>query len=367
MAFVRKRLGTIALLGLMAAMLVVVVRTALAGPPTTPRPIDAERAARDVAPPATDTSLRVERPEGEWIGALGLVEPRAPESRLTTAVAGRIARILVREGERVTAGAVLVELESGPEEAVIARAEAEVEVARASLLRSRRGLRPEDLQAVQAEAEAARVRALASEEALGRLEAAAAGGGATRDEVERARRAAEAEREGVAAASARARAGRSGRREDALVAGAELQAAEARLAEARAALARLRIVAPIDGEILEIHYRVGEYVQPGGGSEPLVVMGDTSTLRVRADVDERDIGRVAVGAAALVTADAFPDRRVSARVVEVGRRMGRKNVRTDEPTERVDVKVLEVVLELEAPEGLLPGLRVMTYLTPTAP
>ena len=76
---------------------------------------------------------------------------------------------------------------------------------------------------------------------------------------------------------------------------------------------------------------------------------------------------MAVGAAALVTADAFGDRRFPARVVEVGRRMGRKNVRSDEPTERVDVKILEVVLELEDGAGLLPGLRVMSYLTPTEP
>jgi HlyD family secretion protein len=38
---------------------------------------------------------------------------------------------------------------------------------------------------------------------------------------------------------------------------------------------------------------------------------------------------------------------VPGKVVEVARRMGRKNVRTDDPTERIDTKILEVVLELD--------------------
>jgi HlyD family secretion protein len=42
--------------------------------------------------------------------------------------------------------------------------------------------------------------------------------------------------------------------------------------------------------------------------------------------------------------------------------MGRKNVRTDEPTERLDTKILEVVIDLDDPKGLVPGLRVTSYV-----
>jgi hypothetical protein len=42
--------------------------------------------------------------------------------------------------------------------------------------------------------------------------------------------------------------------------------------------------------------------------------------------------------------------------------MGRRNVRTDDPTERTDTKILEVVLELEDPADLVPGLRVMSFV-----
>ena len=42
--------------------------------------------------------------------------------------------------------------------------------------------------------------------------------------------------------------------------------------------------------------------------------------------------------------------------------MGRKNVRTDDPAERNDTKILEVVLALDAAEGLIVGQRVTCYL-----
>jgi HlyD family secretion protein len=200
---------------------------------------------------------------------------------------------------------------------------------------------------------------------LARLEAAARGGGVTADELDRARRTADADRLTSLTAQARQRAGQSGRREDVLVAQAQLMAASARRDQARASLERMRIVAPIDGEILEVHYRVGEYVMPGGqGAEPLVVMGDTRTLHARVDVDERDVGRIAEGARTLVTVDAFPDRRFEGRVVQIARRMGRKNVRTDEPTERIDTKILEVVVQLDDASVLYVGQRVMAYITP---
>jgi multidrug efflux pump subunit AcrA (membrane-fusion protein) len=82
---------------------------------------------------------------------------------------------------------------------------------------------------------------------------------------------------------------------------------------------------------------------------------------VRVDVDERDIARVKLGAPGYVTLSAFPGRRFSGKVVEIGARMGRKNVRTDDPVERLDVKILEVVLRIDGPEGLVPGIRVTAY------
>lgn len=293
-----------------------------------------------------------------------MVEPARPESELSFAVAGRVAAVHVDEGQRVEAGEALVELESGVERAQLAAAEAEVAQAEAELLRARRGLRPEERSALEAESEAARARAELAQGVLERLEAASAGGGVSRDELARAQREAEAADRTATAATSRLRAGSRGRVEDVRIAQARLAAAEARREQARATLERLRIVAPTAGEVLEVLYRVGEYVQPAG-VEPVVVVGETSSLRARIDVDERDVARVREGARALVTVDALPDRRFEGRVVEVARRMGRKNVRTDEPTERIDTKILEVVVDLGPIDALIVGQRVMGYVSPT--
>ena len=69
---------------------------------------------------------------------------------------------------------------------------------------------------------------------------------------------------------------------------------------------------------------------------------------------------------ASITADAFPDQVFAGRVVEIGRRMGRKNIRTDDPVERIDTKILEVIIELDKREPdqgtLIPGLRVVSVI-----
>jgi HlyD family secretion protein len=93
-----------------------------------------------------------------------------------------------------------------------------------------------------------------------------------------------------------------------------------------------------------------------------VTLADRSTIRVRVDVDETDIGRVAVGQSAYVTADAFGARRFPGHVIRVGQVLGKKNVRTDEPTERVDQKILETLLELNDGRELPIGLRVQAFI-----
>lgn len=363
MRFVAKRWRSLLLVSAMGGMFAVVAQTAFAGPTSAPREADREAAARLEPVPGGGDDLRVDRPEGEWLGGLGIVEPARPAVRLSLTVSGRIARILVEEGERVEAGQTLLQLASATQQAALETAEAEVTVARSELRRARRGLRREDLEAITGDMEAARARAALSRGVLTRLEAASAAGGVTTDEIERARRQAEADASSVQSAEARVEAGRRGSPVDVQVAHAKLLAAIARRDEAQATLAERTLTAPLSGEILQVRFREGEYIEPGR-DEAVVVMGDTSSLRARIDVDERDIARLEIGARAMVTVDALPGRRFPGRVVEVGRLMGRKNVRTDEPTERLDTKILEVVVDLGQQRALIVGQRVMGYLTP---
>jgi HlyD family secretion protein len=292
------------------AMVTRLAFTLNAPPSTTPRAQDRVKAAR-TSTAAGLADARVPAPAEGAVSGNAIVEPRDRETKVAAATSGRIAAIRVREGEQVRRGTVVVQLEDAPERAALQAAEADLATAQARLTMS--------------------------VDAFQRVEEAAHGGAATADDLDKARDQAEVDRRSV-------------------------EGADARRDQARATLERLAVRAPIDGEVLQVKYRAGEYVTPGG--DPLIVMGDTRVLRVRVDVDERDIGRIAVGDPAYVVADAYPARRFEGSVVEIGRRMGRKNVRTDDPTERIDTKILETVIELTDAHGLVPGLRVTGYVVP---
>lgn len=355
-------------MGLGAALCATVIaRTLTAGPPTVPRPADAEEAQREEPPPPGTKDDRSPIPPGVTVGGNGLVEPAQPETRVAGQVPGRIEKIAVKEGDHVGAGDVLVELAGDVERAALAASEADVAAAKADLARALRGQRAEDIEAAAAESSAARSRAALSASQLVRTEALAQKGAVSADELERARAAAAADESSSKATDARRRLLVAGSRsEDISSARARVTAAAARAEQARATLERLVIRAPVAGEILRVKYRPGEYYTPQGG-EALLLLGDTSKLRVRMDVDERDVAKVTLGAQAWVLADAFEGRRFGGKVAEIGRRMGRKNVRTDEPTERVDTRILEVVIDLDPAPELLPGLRVMSYIAGDRP
>jgi HlyD family secretion protein len=353
-------------LGFLGVMLWSTQRTLRAGSPTAPRPDDVAEAARTVPPPSGLGDLREAGPPPGTISGYGVVEPAAPETRVAAAVSGRIARVAVVEGQRVGAGEVLVELDATVERAALAAARADVDAAKARLARTVRGNRAEDIRAASADADTARARAELTRGVAERLERVAGGGGATLDEVERARRQAEADDATARAAEARRQAVLAGSRaEDVQLARAELAAAEARRDQTQAAADRLVVRAPLAAEVLQVKVRAGEYYQTGG--DPLAVLGDTSRMTVRMDVDERDVGRVVLGAPVVVRASAYPGVDFAGRVVEVGRRMGRKNVRADDPAERNDTKVLEVVVALDAPLGLVSGQRTTCYVAGRTP
>ena len=107
--------------------------------------------------------------------------------------------------------------------------------------------------------------------------------------------------------------------------------------------------------------RAGEAVSDKADT-PVVSFGENSRLRVRVDVDETDIARLRVGARAYFTAQAFGAQKFWGRVVRIGQELGKKNIETDQPGEKVDTKVLETIVELDGRPPLPAGLRVDSYL-----
>ena len=296
------------------------------------------------------------------IAALGRVEPGSNERYVAAAMTGRLASVSVDEGDPVSEGEVLAVLENADHEARGRSAEASLAVARASLDRVRNGARPAERQEAAAQVrEAQAVLALAERE-LERQQGLAKRELSSAQDLDRAR----SEHAVAVARLARAQQHREvidspPRADDLARAQAEVALAEARVAEARAILEKSRVRAPVSGIVLRKLRHGGEQVTEMGDT-PILVLGDTSHLRVRAEVDEADIALVRVGQEAYVQADAYGDRRFPGRVSRVGSLMGRKTLRNEQPSERVDTRVLEALIDLEPGTDLPVGLRVDTYL-----
>ncbi|MBN8727061.1 MAG: efflux RND transporter periplasmic adaptor subunit [Xanthomonadales bacterium] len=297
-------------------------------------------------------------PPGRYIHAGGIVEPAGEERLLIPQLTGRVERVLVEEGDAVTAGQLLAELDNAEQRAALAAAEAQVAQSRATLAELRNGPRAEDIAAARAaESEAAALERQAMSE-LRRREGMAARKLISEEALETARTQAAT----AVAARKRARAQLdlllAGTRPEAIdAAAAVLAAAGAERDRAAALLEKTRVRSPIDGVVLQSGLKSGETVT-ALSPEPVASVGDVQRLMVRADIDELDIGRVQVGAAATVSADAFPGRSFAGQVSEVGRRMGARRAISDDPTQRRDSKTLEAHIALGEGAELPIGLRV---------
>ena len=144
------------------------------------------------------------------------------------------------------------------------------------------------------------------------------------------------------------------------VAEGQLNVARDELSASRAALEKLTLRAPVNGAILQVNARSGELISPST-PPPLVLLGDTSALRVRAEVDERDIEKIKSGQPVLVRPVALRGREVAGTVsfiaplVEAGRysALGQRNM--------TDVDVVEVLIDLSEPGALVVGMKVDVF------
>jgi ABC exporter DevB family membrane fusion protein len=290
------------------------------------------------------------------------VEPVSEEIKLSFDMSGRIRGVSVEEGDRIQAGQVVAELDNDDFRARVALAEAVLANRRAELDKTLAGARRQERREAgsrASEAEADMVQARREYERRERLKDMAV---ISREEADRS------EREMLMAAS-RAEALKQrhslvedrAREEDIAMARAAVAEAAARLDEARALFEKTVIRSPIAATVLRKHRREGEIVSSAFDT-PILTIGDVSRLRVRAEVDEADIARIRGGQRAYVVAEAFGPEKFWGSVGRVSRILGRKNVRTDRPDERVDTKVLETLIDMDTADRLVSGLRVDVYV-----
>lgn len=298
-------------------------------------------AAAPVAEPAT-------APFTTKIAGAGLVEAASQNVAVGTPLSGIVAEVPVHPGDTVRQGDLLFRLDSralGAERAVRA---ADVAAARAELARLEALPRAEDLPPLRAREAAARA---ALDEARLRLALAESVTDERAVSVEdRARRrtaveSAEALRADAAAELARLEAGAWA--PDLAVARARVAAAESALAAAETELERLSVRAPIDGTVLQVDVRAGEFADTNA-RDPLLVLGDLARLHVRVDLDESDAWRFVPGAAARAFVRGNPALATDLVFVRVEPYVIPKRSLTGDPTERVDTRVLQALYAFDA-------------------
>jgi HlyD family secretion protein len=246
-------------------------------------------------------SVRVSRARSQGVEVrLEEVQPRDLVARVTASgnvrarrsvemssdISARVAQLLVREGDDVRVGQVLLRLDPTQFEAAAARARAGLSQAEAQASQQQASL-------IRAERDYERLRALSTRDSVlvspQQLQDAST-------EVEVARSTLDAARHGV-------------------------EQARASVEEATDRLSKTVFRAPIDGKVTRLQVEEGETVIIGTMNNPgslILTISDLGVVEVVVQVDETDVPELAVGDSAEVKIDAFPNQTFTGRVTEIG-------------------------------------------------
>jgi len=241
------------------------------------------------------------------IDVVGIIE--APEVNITSRIAGRIISLNRIEGDRIKRGQVVCEVEYVDLHNQLVKAQADVVKATADLAQARRDLD--------------RTNKLFAEQIVSVKQ-----------------------------------------RDDALTAVDETQAA---LASARAMvsyyqdqLRDTKILAPVDGVVVNKALQVGEWVTPG---TPILTVDDLSTIWARVDVEETDLGSLYIGKPARVRLPTNPPPYLSGRVMAIGQE-GQFATEHDVRRGRQDIRTFYIKVQLlQAGDEAKPGMTAeVTFL-----
>jgi multidrug resistance efflux pump len=308
-------------------------------------------------------------PYDDTVAGAGIIEPASEVIALAIERGGVVSRIDVIAGDRVERGQPLFAIDDRDYRAVVAQDEAAVAVANASIAAVDQNLilqrdKIDQARASLDSAEAERARALLDNARYAEL---ARDSWAPRQRLETAAADAQKAVAGRAAASAAV----ASARQTIAVLSAERKQAAAKLRQMQAALEQAKVdldktvvKAPIEGAVLKVNVRLGEYAQAGVLADPLMTMGSVDPLHVRVDIDEAETWRVRPGRSALARLRGNPAISAPLTFVRFEPYVLPKRSLTGDATERVDTRVLQAIYEF-APNALpaFVGQQVDVFIT----
>jgi multidrug resistance efflux pump len=308
-----------------------------------------------VKPPVTPASA----PFANTVAGAGMIEPSSETISIGTPLPGVVAEVSVKVGVRVQKGDLLFRVDDRQFEAERRFRKAMVAAAEVALAKFRQMPRPEEKPGSEARVREAEANWKQAADKAERDRSLIGRGAVPLEESVRTWQLAEA---------AKATVERTRAEHAMLLAGAwsadieiqlaAVEQARAQLRQVEVELERLRVTAPIDGEILQVNVRAGEFVgaSPGQG---LVLLGETNPLHVRIDIDEHDIPRFKPGLPAIATVRGSTDERIALRFQRIEPYVIPKKSLTGDNTERVDTRVLQVIYVVEkSPRPLFVGQQI---------
>ena len=221
-------------------------------------------------------------------------------------ITGHVARIPVEEGQTVRRDQILIELDDKDERAAVDQARAAVAQAEARL----RQLREVGLPVAEQALKQAKANMLQAHQQYERTKSLQARGFIGQSQLDDAQRNIDVADSQLRAAQLQVDTARPAGSDYALAQTA-LDQAKSNLLVAQARLGHTVIHAPADGTLIARAVEVGDIVQPGKQLMALAPVGETQIV---VQIDEKNLGQLALGQKALGSADAFPGQRFAAEV-----------------------------------------------------
>ncbi len=318
-------------------------------------------------PPKPPPPLEPARtPFGRTVAGAGIVEARSQNIAVGSAVPGMVLKVWSPEelglsapsnlmpwegliGQYVKKGDPLFRVDDRHYQAMLAFHEANLASARAQLAKLEQMPRPEELAVSKAKAEVAEAAVDVQRDMVERDSKLITSAATTDEQYRQHRLSLRMAQKQLAQAKADLALIKAGSWEpDKEIARAAIKLAEAQIKQDKTDIDRAIVRAPVDGVVLQVNVRPGEFV----GNMPnaaLVVLGAVSDhLNVRVDIDEHDIPRFVPGAPAVASLRGAPDKKYPLTFVRVEPYVIPKRSLTGDNTERVDTRVLQVIYSLKS-------------------
>ncbi len=326
-------------------------------------------ASKPVHKPTTPPSAPPESTSENTVAAVGLVEPESENIELSCSVSGMVTGLYVKAGDHVTHGQRLFTVDDRDVVAELGVKRAALALARAKFEKLEQAPRAEEIPPAQAKVDEAKA-LLADAEVQVKLINSVTDRRAVREEDVKRRElnyeAAKARLEEAEKDLALLKAGTW--KPDLEIARGEVEQAAAEVRQLETNLARLTMLAPVDGTILQNSVRLGQFAQCGPLAEPLMVFGGGSDLHVRADVDESDAWRVPRGANAIAYLRGNSQIRFPLEFVRFEPYVIPKKSLTGDASERVDTRVLQVIYRFrDQKAAVYDGQQMDVYIANATP